>query len=121
MSLNPHVPEFIPDRLLPLPPYPFNINRISTNMMNNQMKKILWSPVKEWIPFYRCQSCREVMSKKKVTKIPQNIHNCSHIVCAECIIKTYVVKLSDICPVEGCNKCINPNKVGTMCVSNRLS
>jgi hypothetical protein len=70
----------------------------------------LWSPPKGWLSFYRCQSCREVMSKKDASKCPQRINMCGHITCAKCIVTSYLVELNPLCPVEGCGKCVNPRQ-----------
>ncbi len=70
----------------------------------------LWSPPKGWLPFYRCQACHEVMSKKDAPKFPQRIHACDHITCAKCIVTSYLVELNPLCPVEGCGKCVNPRE-----------
>lgn len=70
----------------------------------------LWAPPKGWLPFYRCQACHEVMSKKEAPKFPQKINTCGHITCAKCIVTSYLVELNPLCPVEGCGKCVNPKQ-----------
>ncbi len=70
----------------------------------------LWVPPKGWLPFYRCQACHEVMSKKDAPKCPQKIIACGHITCAKCIVTSYLVELNSLCPVEGCGKCVNPKQ-----------
>ena len=70
----------------------------------------LWSPPKGWLPFYRCQACRTIMSRKEATKCPQRISSCGHITCAKCIVNSYLVELNPLCPVEGCGKCVNPTQ-----------
>jgi len=68
----------------------------------------LWSPPKGWLPFYRCQACHDIMSKKEASKFPQRIHSCGHITCAKCIVTSYLVELKTTCPVEGCCKFLDP-------------
>lgn len=70
----------------------------------------LWMPPKGWLPFYRCQACHEVMSKKDATKCPQQITSCGHITCAKCIVTSYLVELNPHCPVKGCGKCVDPKQ-----------
>ena len=68
----------------------------------------LWGPVRGWINTYRCQTCWNIMSRKDDTKAPQEIYSCGHVVCANCIAKSYFVDLNHMCPVSGCSKCVNP-------------
>jgi len=68
----------------------------------------LWSPAKGWLTHYRCSACREVMTRKIAAKCPQKIHTCDHIVCANCIVKSFLIELNPICPVKDCGKCVNP-------------
>lgn len=75
----------------------------STTLETQLWKKVTWV-----IPFYRCQACHEVMSKKIPSKVPQYINSCEHITCANCIVKSFFVELNPLCPVEGCGKCVNP-------------
>ena len=70
----------------------------------------LWSPAKGWLRSYRCAACHNVMSRKEAPKCPHIIHNCGHITCANCIVKSYLVELNPLCPVEGCGKCVNPKQ-----------
>ena len=77
-------------------------------MKHKTLKRDLWDPPKEWLRFYRCQACKEVMSKKIPTKYPQRIETCGHVTCANCIAKSYLVDLNQLCPVEGCGKCVDP-------------
>lgn len=70
----------------------------------------LWSPPKGWIAFYRCQACKNVMSKKEPSKCPQQIHSCGHITCAKCIVQSFLVELNPVCPVKDCGKCVNPKQ-----------
>lgn len=70
----------------------------------------LWAPPKGWLPFYRCQACHELMSKKEASKTPQRIFACGHITCAKCIVTSYLVELNPLCPVEGCDMCVNPRQ-----------
>jgi hypothetical protein len=79
-------------------------------MRNKRSKRDLWNPPKGWLKFYRCQACKEVMSKKIPTKTPQRIESCGHITCASCIAKSYLVDLNPQCPVEGCDKCVDPHQ-----------
>lgn len=68
----------------------------------------LWAPAKGWLTHYRCSACREVMTRKIAAKCPQKIHACEHIVCAKCIVKSFLIELNPICPVKHCGKCVNP-------------
>lgn len=68
----------------------------------------IWVPANGWLRHYRCAACREIMSRKIPAKCPQKILNCEHIVCANCIVKSYLIKFNPICPVKGCGKCVNP-------------
>ena len=69
----------------------------------------LWTPAKGWLPRYRCAACHEIMTRKEASKCPQKIHACDHIVCAKCIVTSFLVELNPICPVKGCGKCVNPH------------
>jgi hypothetical protein len=71
-------------------------------------KEQFWRPVTWVIPFYRCQACKEVMSRKEPHKTPQFIYSCKHITCARCISKSFFVELNPLCPVDGCNISVNP-------------
>lgn len=73
-------------------------------------KTELWEPPKGWLPFYRCQACREIMSKKEPSKSPQRISSCGHITCAKCIVTSYLVELNPFCPVKDCKMCVNPKQ-----------
>lgn len=68
----------------------------------------LWRSAKDWLPFYRCQACHILMSRKKATTFPQRINTCGHITCAKCIVNSYIVDLNPLCPVKECDKCVNP-------------
>lgn len=70
----------------------------------------LWVQQRGWIPFYRCQACHEVMSKKEDSRCPQRINSCGHITCAKCIVTSYLVDLNPLCPVKDCGKCVDPNQ-----------
>ena len=74
----------------------------------------LWTPAKGWLTHYRCSTCKEVMTRKIAAKCPQKIHACDHIVCANCIVKSFLIELNPICPVKDCGKCVNPRaKIST--------
>jgi hypothetical protein len=68
----------------------------------------LWDPANGWLPYYRCTACWQVMSRKDPAKCPQMIYACEHIVCAKCIVKSYLVELNPLCPVKDCDTCVNP-------------
>ncbi len=73
----------------------------------------LWSPAKGWLTYYRCSTCKEVMTRKDPAKCPQKIHACEHIVCAKCIVKSFLIELNPACPVKDCGKCVNPRTAVT--------
>ncbi len=83
-------------------------------MRNKASKRDLWNPPKGWLRFYRCQACKEVMSKKIPTKYPQCIESCGHVTCANCIAKSYLVDLNPHCPVKDCGKCVDPRQKGAV-------
>lgn len=70
--------------------------------------KNLWFPPKGWLTSYRCQCCNEIMTKKNPTKTPQCITTCGHIMCAKCIVNSYFIELSILCPVKDCGKYVDP-------------
>ncbi len=70
----------------------------------------LWEPPKGWLQSYRCAACHVIMTRKEASKCPQRINACGHITCAKCIVTSYLVELNQLCPVEECNKCVNPKQ-----------
>jgi len=74
---------------------------------NPPVNERFWHRVTWIIPFYRCQVCHNVMSKKIPTTAPQQIYSCGHITCAKCIVNSFFVELNPFCPVDGCNKYVN--------------
>jgi hypothetical protein len=72
------------------------------------IREQFWRPVTWQIPFYRCQACKEVMSRKDPSKTPQMIYSCKHITCAKCIVSSFFVELNPLCPVKDCDVCVNP-------------
>lgn len=111
--MNPAAPEFVPS-----PDYvPFTLvtskKKSHKNWYPHKPRKNsseLWLPQKGWIPFYRCQACHEIMSKKEPSKCPQRINSCGHITCAKCIVTSYLVDLNPLCPVKDCSKCVDPHQ-----------
>lgn len=93
-------------------------NNITNNNNKTQSKQInknreplddgFWGPISSYLPSYRCKCCNKVMSRKEPSKFPQKIYSCGHIVCANCIVKSYYIDLQQLCPVYNCNKCVNP-------------
>ena len=79
-----------------------------THKKHSKMGTDLWGVANGWLPHYRCTACWQVMSRKEPAKCPQKIYSCGHIVCANCIVKSYLVELNPLCPVKDCNKCVNP-------------
>jgi hypothetical protein len=75
---------------------------------NKSLGRNLWRPIKGWLPFYRCTACRQVMSRKEPSKYAQKIYSCGHVVCAQCIARSYLIELNPLCPCEGCGKQVNP-------------
>lgn len=111
-SLNPRAPVFIPRQFEAINPTKKSKSKPKPKYRSKNGD--LWSPPKGWLAFYRCQACKNVMSKKEPSKCPQQIHSCKHITCAKCIVQSFLVDLNPLCPVNGCNKCVNPKqKVAT--------
>jgi hypothetical protein len=76
--------------------------------IKSRVKEHFWHKVTWNIPFYRCQACHHVMSKKEPSTTPQQIYSCGHITCANCIVNSFFVELNPLCPVDGCGKRVNP-------------
>ena len=106
LKFNPDAPEFVPSgTFIPV------LRKQSSKAYKYRSKNAeLWQPARGWLPFYRCQACREIMTRKIPTKFPQKINSCGHITCAKCIVSSYLVQLNPICPVAGCAKCVNPKQ-----------
>jgi hypothetical protein len=102
-KLNPDAPAFIPAA------------RIPNTDENNRSQYIyrrktgnLWSAARGWLKSYRCKACKVILSRKDGPKIPQQIKNCGHITCAECIASSYTINQNPLCPVKDCGKCVDP-------------
>lgn len=93
------------------------MNRFQVNprMLSSSKKSTpvdgFWGPTKSWIPSYRCNVCKERMTNKLVSKAPQVIYTCKHVVCAKCIAQSYFIELNPVCPVAGCGIYINPGEL----------
>ena len=103
-KLNPAAPPFIPSMNSSFRAIGKTKNR---KPYKYRSKTELWEPPNGWLPFYRCQACREIMSKKEPSKCPQRISSCGHITCAKCIVTSYLVELNPYCPVKDCKVCVN--------------
>ena len=86
-----------------------DVNTLSTHFKYKSKYCDLWSPARGWLKSYRCQSCTNIMSRKNGHTFPQQITSCGHIVCADCIISSYIIQQNLVCPVPACGLCVNPS------------
>jgi hypothetical protein len=117
ITFNINAPEFVPSSCVDNHTAPNTNKKHNKNRKyRNHSKKInpdgeLWGPIKGWLPFYRCQVCHTIMSKKEPSKSPQKIYVCGHVTCARCIVNSYLVDLNPTCPVNKCGKHVNPHDI----------
>jgi hypothetical protein len=81
------------------------------NCNKDSFEESYWGDPKGWIKYYHCKVCRCLMTRKDPSKKPQCIYSCGCIVCAKCIAESYFIKLNPKCPVENCNKLVNPKNI----------
>ena len=82
-----------------------------------------WGEPTGWTKIYHCEKCYCLLSKKDAPRNPQVIYACNHLVCAKCIIKSYLVDLNPLCPVPHCGKYIKPKDdvpIATVIKSTRV-
>ena len=73
------------------------------------METTYWTPVtNKFYDQFPCLSCNVPMTTQIESCSPQQIDNCSHIVCHTCIHTSYILNKSQLCPVFDCIKSVNP-------------
>jgi hypothetical protein len=77
------------------------IKRIKENIIKKYTLNIYWSNCKNWLESYKCQSCNTLFSKRDKFKNPHKMQFCSHIICTDCIIQSYLEQNTELCSV--CN------------------
>lgn len=109
-KLDPTAATFVPSLESHMPAKKISNKNTTGPIKYRSRNGELWEPPKGWIASYRCGACHQIMTRKEASKCPQRINTCGHIMCAKCIVSSYLVELNPLCPVEGCGKCVNPKR-----------